>query len=457
MLHGMDSKAASAEELRAWLDDAHRHTLHSIAGLSEEQLHNPKLPFVNSFLWMVGHAAWFSERWVLRHLRGQPPLKPEADGWYDSFAVPWDVRWELKLPDRAETLAYLGAVHEAALSGLNGGGLDARSTYFYRLAVFHEDMHREANIYFRQTHAFPAPPPVLEPGVTAGAPGVAPQAGGEMPGVPLPGDVEIPGSPAYALGGTRDQPFVFDNEKWAHPVAVKPFRIARAPVTNQQFLKFVEAGGYGDASHWSLGGQPRRVEAKAEHPAYWRRGAEGGWQQRRFDEWKPLAPHQPVIYVNVFEAEAYCHWAGRRLPSEAEWELAASAEPDGRGGIAPTKRRFPWGDDPPTPGRANLNGWHAGHADGGCLNVGALPAGDSAFGCRQMLGNVWEWTADPFYPFPGFELDPYREYSAPWFGSHHVLRGGAWMTSARLIRNSWRNFFRPQRHDIPAGFRTCAL
>jgi iron(II)-dependent oxidoreductase len=441
----MDSKAATADDLRAWFDDAHAHTLNSIAGLSDGQLHNPKLPFVNSFLWMVGHAAWFAERWVLRHLRGEPPLKPEADGWYDSFEVPWEVRWELKLPGGAETLAYLGAVRQAVLSGLHGGSLDARATYFHRLAVFHEDMHREANIYFRQTHAYSAPAP-LNGGEIA-----APRPLSGMDGE-LSADAEVPGARAYRLGGTPGLPFVFDNEKWAHPVEVKPFRIARAPVTNEQFLAFVEAGGYRSETLWSLRGRLWLAESKARHPPYWRQEAAGRWLRRDFDTWKPLAPYLPVIHVNAFEAEAYCRWAGRRLPSEAEWELAASAEPDGRGGISPIKRRYPWGDDPPSPARANLNGWH-----GGCLPVGALPEGDSAFGCRQMLGNVWEWTSDPFYPFPGFELDPYREYSAPWFGSHRVLRGGAWLTSARLIRNSWRNFFRPQRADIPAGFRTCAL
>jgi len=442
MLHAISSKSATAEEIRAWIEDAHRHTLNSIGGLTEEQLHNPRVPFVNSFLWMVGHAAWFSERWVLRHLRGLPPLKPEADGWYDSFEVPWDERWKLTLPSRAETLAYLGAVREQILSALNGGALDVESTYFHRLAVFHEDMHREANLYFRQTHGCPAPAdwPEVEPAADPGS------VQGE-----IGGDVEIPGSPAYLLGGTRDMPFVFDNEKWAHPVAVKPFRIARTPVTNGQFLEFVEAGGYENHAYWTLNGRLWLAELKAQHPAHWRR--EGGrWEVREFDRWKPLPLRFPVIHVNAYESEAYCRWAGRRLPSEAEWELAASAEPDGRGGVAPVKRRYPWGGDPPSAARANVNGWHRG-----CVDVDALPGGDSAFGCRQMLGNVWEWTADPFYPFPGFELDPYREYSAPWFGSHRVLRGGSWTTSARLIRNSWRNFFRPQRNDIPSGFRTCAL
>jgi iron(II)-dependent oxidoreductase len=418
------------------MDDAHARTLASVEGLSDSQLRNPKLPTVMPFLWMVGHVAWFWDLWVLRRLQGRLPLWPEADALYDSNDVHWDARWELSLPGRDGTFAYLDRVRDAILAGLNGQILDERTTYFYRLGVYHEDMHREANTYFRQTHALPAPP-------QGNGELIAPVAG------ELPGDVEIPGCKTYLLGATPGIPFVFDNEKWAHPVEVPPFRIARAPVTNAQYQEFVEAGGY-DEKYWSCDGQRWLAETGLRHPAYWQREANGRWLRRHFARWLPLEPHHPVIHVSWYEAEAYCRWAGRRLPTEAEWELAASAEPDGRGGVSAVKRRYPWGETPPTPERANLNGWY-----GGCVDVAALPAGDSAFGCRQMLGNVWEWVADPFYPFPGFVTDPYREYSAPWFGDHTVMRGGSWITAPRLIRNTWRNFFRPRRLDTPAGFRTC--
>jgi iron(II)-dependent oxidoreductase len=155
--------------------------------------------------------------------------------------------------------------------------------------------------------------------------------------------------------------------------------------------------------------------------------------------------------VSWYEAEAYCTWAGRRLPTEAEWELAASGKPSGDGRLGTQRRYFPWGDDATTPDHANLN-WTAG----GAVNVAAHEAGDSAFGCRQMLGNVWEWVADDFLPYPGFTIDPYKEYSNPWFGTHKVLRGGCWATSSLLIRNTWRNFYTPDRQDVWAGFRTCA-
>jgi iron(II)-dependent oxidoreductase len=245
---------------------------------------------------------------------------------------------------------------------------------------------------------------------------------------------------------------MFDNEKWAHAVEVAPFRMARAPVTNAEFAAFVDDGGYTRQEWWSYQGWVWHTKARAQHPLYWQRHGQG-WQRRHFDTWVPLEPHAPVVHVNWYEAEAYCHWAGRRLPTEAEWEMAASAEPvSAHGGLSGRKRRYPWGDEPPTPERANLDARFSG-----CVDVGAFPAGDSAFGCRQMAGNVWEWTADAFYPFPGYVVDyPYREYSAPWFGYRRVLKGGAWATRSRLAYNTYRNFFPPARTDVLAGFRTCA-
>jgi len=165
----------------------------------------------------------------------------------------------------------------------------------------------------------------------------------------------------------------------------------------------------------------------------------------------PLEPHRPVSFVSWHEAEAWCRWAGRRLPTEIEWEVAAAGEPTLDGALSARKRLYPWGDEPPDERRANLDGRAAGTID-----VGALPAGDSAFGCRQMIGNVWEWTATDFGPYSGFVADPYADYSAPWFGDHKVLRGGCWATRPRLLRNTWRNFYTPDRRDVFAGLRTCA-
>jgi iron(II)-dependent oxidoreductase len=256
----------------------------------------------------------------------------------------------------------------------------------------------------------------------------------------------------FALGATSDEPFVFDNEKWAHGVELPAYRIARAPVTQAEFAEFVDAGGYRQARFWSEPGWRWREHVGAEQPIYWQREGAGRWLRRDFDRWLPLEPRHPMIHVNWYEADAFCRWAGRRLPREGEWEAAAALSSGAPGGQSGSKRPFPWGTTPPSAQVANLD-WHAL----GCIDVDCLPQGDSPVGCRQMIGNVWEWTSDDFLPYPGFVADPYKEYSAPWFGDHKVLRGGCWATRSRLIRNTWRNFYRPDRRDVWAGFRTCAL
>jgi iron(II)-dependent oxidoreductase len=262
----------------------------------------------------------------------------------------------------------------------------------------------------------------------------------------------VPGG-TFQLGATPGEPFVFDNEKWAHPVELQPFAVARAPVTQAQFAAFVDAGGYRERRFWSEPGWRWREEAGSLHPLNWRREAPGRWLRRHFDQWLPLEPHHPVIHVNWYEAEAFCRWAGRRLPTESEWEAAAAGQPESSGRrLAADKRRFPWGAEAPGPRHANLD-WRFM----GGIEVASLPLGDSACGCRQMIGNVWEWTASDFLPYPGFVIDPYKEYSAPWFGTRKVLRGGSWASTSRMIRNTWRNFFPPDRRDIFAGFRTCPL
>ncbi|HLW54122.1 MAG TPA: selenoneine synthase SenA [Candidatus Angelobacter sp.] len=433
----MNVQAPADADLAAWVRDARARTLDLVADLSDEQMMGPQLSIVNPPLWEIGHVAWFQEKWVLRHAAGESPVRSGVDGLYDSAAVAHDTRWDLKLPSRRETLDYLTTVRDAVLERIEAGNLSENHRYFIQLSIFHEDMHNEAFAYTRQTHGYRAPGSCRRQTSS-----VAGEAG------PLRGDAEIPGG-RFMLGAFPELSFVFDNEKWAHAVEVRPFAMARAAVTQGEFLDFVEAGGYRRPEFWGESGLKWLRGAGAEHPLYWHREAAGRWLRRDFDRWLPLEPHRAVLHVNWWEAEAYCNWAGRRLPTEAEWEVAASSEPAGHG-LAQTKRLFPWGDSFPSAGQANLGG-----ASGGTVDVAALPAGDSAFGCRQLIGNVWEWVADNFEPYPGFEVDPYREYSQPWFGTHKVLRGGAWITQPRLLRNTWRNFYTPDRRDVWAGFRTC--
>ncbi len=422
--------------------DAYARTQALVADLSPAQFDVPLHSLVNPLRWELGHVTFFYEAFVLQMLGQTSPLLQGAADLYDSFKVDHDDRWSLPLPSLQQTREYRQRVQDALVERLSGRAPTAQETYLYLLSVLHEDMHGEACVYMRQTLSYPAPP------LGSAAPTALPV---HLGGGPLPGDVAIPGGTFY-LGATPEQPFVFDNEKWAHPVEVAPFRIARAPVTNREFAAFIDDGGYTRRALWSTQGWVWRGKAQAQCPLYWQRQGQA-WVQRSFDTLVPLPPHAPVVHVTWYEAEAYCHWAGRRLPTEAEWELAASAEPSADGhGMTARKRRYPWGDTPPTPEQANLDTQYMG-----CVDVGAFPAGESAFGCRQMAGNIWEWTASAFYPFPGYLVDyPYREYSAPWFGYRQVLKGGAWATRSRLAYNTYRNFFPPARQDVYAGFRTCA-
>ncbi len=429
----------------AWLADivrdARAATLSFVQDLDPGQLMGPKLDIVNPLLWEIGHVAWFQDHFVRRWLDDRPPLLGEADALYDSMKVAHDDRWDLPLPSLDGTLRYMNDVCETVLARLDKPLASPRDSYFYQLVTFHEDMHDEAFAYSRQTLAYPAPRFGRSFAVSTDA-----DAG------PWPGDVAVPGG-EFPLGATVDAAFVFDNEKWAHVLPVAPFRIARAPVTNADFAAFVDDRGYARDEFWSEAGRAWRDRVAARHPLYWI-ADRGAWRVRRFDRVIDLPPHRPVSHVGWYEAEAWCRWAGRRLPTELEWEVAACGVPaeDGRT-LSSRKRRYPWGDAAPDGARAHLDG-----AAAGTIDVAALPAGDSAFGCRQMLGNVWEWTASDFTPYPAFSADPYADYSVPWFGgTRKVLRGGAWATRARLVTPVYRNFFTPDRRDVFAGFRTCPL
>ena len=423
-----------AAALRRMLLDARSRTLGYAHDLSGEQLLGPQLRIVNPPLWEIGHVGWFQEYWCLRRPpAAAAPQISGADGLYDSAIVPHAERWGLPLPDFDATLRYLARVLERVLERIEREGATDHLRYFAQLAAFHEEMHCEAFTYTRQTLGYR--PPRLD----------APPSGDAWAGA-WPGDVEIPGGEFMLGAAAGGGEFVFDNEKWSHPVAVAPFCIARAAVTNAEFVAFVEEGGYRRREFWNDAGWGWREGVQAAAPVYWeRQGA--GWAQRVFDAHRALPPHAPVIHVNWFEAEAYCRWARRRLPTESEWEYAAAAAPD-----AAAKRHYPWGSAVPASQHANL--YAVGNA---CADVAAFAQGDSGWRCRQMFGNVWEWTADWFKPYPGFVRDPYREYSEPWFGDHKVLRGGCFATRAGLLRNTWRNFYTPDRRDVFAGFRTCAL
>ncbi len=417
----------TAQELLDDLREARARELTLFTDLSDDQMIGPEQHFLEPPIWEVGHVGWFQEYWILRELGGAKPLIERADSIYDAFNVPYKLRRAHDFPTRDQTLEYLETVLDRSIDRLEGREPDLRERYFYWLAAQHEYMHSENLCMVRQTLGYARPK--FEERAVSSDPAFRSM------------DVEIPGG-NHACGAPNDDAFVFDNEMWAHDVWVEPFSIATAPVTNREFLTFVEDGGYGTRRFWRKHGWEWRRREGATHPLFWRK-SDDGWVQKIYDEEVPLEPNHPVVHINWYEARAYCVWAGRRLPTEVEWELAASG---------PEKRTFPWGEDLPTPDLANLDWSHLGVVD-----VSAYPGGDSVFGCRQMIGNVWEWTSGYLEPYPGFRPGSYKEYSQPYFGKKPVLRGGGFASRPKMVRNTWRNFFTRHRRNIVAGFRTCAL
>ena len=430
----------SNTNLIAMLENARHRTYELVADLDEDQLLGPKYGTINPLRWEIGHVAYFYEYFILRALYGRESVlgNQQADSLYDSITVAHDTRWDLPLPDLRQTKAYMQSVLDNLCERLPGTIATEQDSFIYQFGVFHEDMHCEAFLWGRQTLAYPTPK--FSAAIDASS---LRTAGG------LSEYVDVPGG-HFRFGAEKDAAFMFDNEKYAHGVDVAPFSIARAAVTNAEYAEFVAAGGYQEEVYWHADGWDWVQKNQLSHPGYWTPQGNRQWTMRRFDKTLPLPENEPVIHVSWYEADAYCRWAGLRLPTELEWEVAALGEPDGQGNLSANKRRYPWGDNAPTADHANLDGLALG-----CVDVAAYAAGDSAFGCRQMLGNVWEWTSDTFAPFPEFSADAYTEYSTTLFGNTKVLRGGAWTTRGRMMHGGYRNFFGADRWNIFSGFRPC--
>jgi iron(II)-dependent oxidoreductase len=419
--------------LANWVDDATTGLLATVGDFNtdDERWIGPYLPIVNPPIWEIAHVAWFAEWFVLRQLHGRAPIMEHVDARYDSAKVPHLTRWQLNYPDVATTRDYVRRVGDALIDVVqNNEGLDSTS-YYVAYAITHHDAHTEALTYTRQT---------LDWG-TNGEPAQSPA---EVN--PANHDITVPGG-QHLLGTSRDQPFSMDNEKWAHHVDISDFAMAAHQVSIGDFAEFVEDDGYTEERHWSVGGLTWKRANDAHHPVYWRHSPDG-LEYRRVNTWRPvhLDAGLAMSHVCYWEAEAYCNWASRRLPTEIEWEVAAATAPDRQ-----REPWFPWGSRDPRPDEANLDG-----LNGGVVAVDAHPSGDAGWGHRQMIGNVWEWTSSTFGPYPHFEPDAYRDNSEPWFGTRKVLRGGSWATKNRYVRSTYRNFFEPHRRDVVAGFRTCA-
>jgi gamma-glutamyl hercynylcysteine S-oxide synthase len=417
--------------------EARARTLLLAAPLTDDDLHLQHDPLMSPILWDLGHIAHFEELWLTRNLDG-PIEFVEMPGLYNPFEHPRSARGKLALPGLEEVRDVMDEIRGRVLARLVSADFDAatpllRDGFVYNMVLQHEYQHNETILQTLQLKQGAPYRPLARVEVPQG-PTVAPLRGSmvRFPG----GAVEI---------GTDDRSAAYDNERPRHTVELPPFLIDTYPVSNQDFLVFIAAGGYETREHWSEAGWQWRTESGARAPKYWN-FTDGLWTTRSMDRIGPVEPSHPVCHVTWYEAEAFARYAGKRLPTELEWEAAASWDPETR-----QKLHYPWGDAPPDRALANVDQLTFGTAP-----LGAYPRNVSPIGCYGMIGDVWEWTASDFGPWPGFESFPYQEYSEVFFGSEYkVLRGGSWATRPGAVRSTFRNWDYPIRRQIFSGFR-CA-
>ncbi len=403
-----------------------------LTDIDEAELITQHSPLMSPLVWDLAHIGSQEELWLVRDVGGREPLRPEIDGLYDAFQHSRSSRVGLPLLTPSEARTYVGEVREKALDALGASPLRGRrlehDAFAFGMIVQHEQQHDETMLATHQLREgaplLHAPPPPRPTGPAG------------------PSEVLVPAG--EFTRGTSTEPWALDNERPAHVVDLPAFVIDTYPVTNGQYAEFVDAGGYDDPRYWTDRGWAHVREAGLRAPQFWRRDASGQWWRRRFGVVERVVEDEPVVHVSFHEAQAFARFAGKRLPTEAEWEKAARFDPaTGR------SRRYPWGDDEPTAEHANLDQRHLQPAP-----VGAYPRGASALGVHQLIGDVWEWCDSGWHPYPGFEMFPYPEYSQVFFGGDYaVLRGGSFGTDASAVRSTFRNWDHPIRRQIFTGIR----
>ena len=426
-------------ELAALLTEARERTMLLVGALSDEDLRLQHDPLMSPIVWDLGHIGHFEEVWLIEQLETGGSGTEGLRGIYNPFENPRAVRDELPLPSLPECYDYLAQVRRAVLDRARYLEPDAtepllKDGFVQRMVLQHEYQHNETilqTLQLKQGDRYRAPIRLAAP---------EPQ-----PSAPAPGTmVRHPGG--RVPHGTDDRSAAYDNERPLHEIELEPFWIDAHPVTNGEWAAFIDDGGYEREELWSEAGWAWRTEAGLVAPREWSVDAHGARHERFMDRTHALRPHHPVCHVDYHEAEAYAAWADKRLPTEFEWEAAASWDP-----AAEAKRAYPWGDTAPTALTANLDALLFDTSP-----VGAYPDGVSPVGCWDMIGNVWEWTSTDFHGYPGYRTFPYPEYSEVFFGPEYkVLRGGSWATRFGAVRNTFRNWDYPIRRQIFSGVR-CA-
>lgn len=422
------------ETIARSLEEARQRTLFLIEPLSDEDLLLQHDPLMSPVIWDIGHIAHFEELWLTRNLDGKIEFS-EMPGIYNPFENPRAIRGALPLKPRAQILGELERIRSAVLKRLETIEFDdtnplLRNGFAYNMVLQHEYQHNETilqTLQLKQGAPYRAPRQVTFPS-PAGQPS---------------GMIEF--RARNVTVGTDDLTVAYDNERPLHNVLINAFQIDRTAVTNAAYLDFMNEGGYTRHDLWSPKGVEWLSQSKVDAPKYWKQ-IDGEWRDRVMDLERIVDPARPVCHVSFYEAEAFAKWAGKRLPTEFEWEAAASWDDEQKRALP-----FPWGDSAPSSKNANIDQMAFDTAP-----VGTFGNANSPAGCTGMIGDVWEWTSSDFHGYPGFSPYPYPEYSEVFFGSEYkVLRGGSWATRPGAIRNTFRNWDYPIRRQIFSGFR-CA-
>jgi iron(II)-dependent oxidoreductase len=424
----------SKNDIAHLLTEARDRTLLLVSGLTDEDMHTQHDPLMSPIIWDVGHIAHFEELWLTQNLDG-PIEFSEMPGLYNPFEHPRATRAALALPTLSQMKARLDEIRERVLDRLDRLEWDddnplLEGGYVYNMVLQHEYQHNETilqTLQLKKGEPYDPPLSITFPRRLVSAGGMVPFAGGRV------------------TIGTKNRSAAYDNERPMHERELKPFHIDRNPVTNGQYLDFIADKGYQRAELWSSAGRKWLAESGAIAPKYWSRDGDG-WINRSMNITRSVDATRPVCHVCYFEAEAFAKWDDKRLPTEFEWEAAASWDPSTQ-----AVRRFPWGESDASSVNANIDQLSFGVAP-----VGTYDSGVSPIGCYGMIGDVWEWTSTDFNGYPGFESFPYKEYSEEFFGpDYKVLRGGSWATRPGAIRSTFRNWDYPIRRQIFSGFR-CA-
>lgn len=411
--------------------------------LDEPELRTQYHPDFSPIGWHWGHVVWQRELWLLRELGGAAPLAPHYDNLFDTFRCRKATRGP-RLPALAELRAYEALVdRQVELLRARQGGHPELGMRL-RLAENHERQHVEIVLCIRLLgDLFRGRASADEPDEREA------QRATKNAWIRVPGGTFQRGACSLAQVergfGSWDHD-AWDNEREAHTVFVEDFEMQRFAVSEAEWLAWLAEGGYQRREGWSEAGWAWRLAKDVRAPAHWSQGQDGVWRTRTLHGWRVVGGSRPVAHVSWFEAEAYARSRGARLPTEAEWEYAASA-----GAADGTKRRYPWGQDFEL-GRAELVSSWAQRGEGASA---IFPSGGaSAFGIEGLCGGVWEWTADPFVPYPGFVPGAYERYSVPWFGERHrVARGGSRYTAPENARTTFRNWYEPHVREPCLGVR----